>query len=109
MNEETHERCAFVMFLNPGAEAEYKRRHDEIWPELSTLLREAGITNYSIHLLGETGQLFAYMERERSFDGEALKTHPTMRRWWDAMADLMKTHDDGEPVSVELDPMFYHR
>ncbi|MEM9196701.1 MAG: L-rhamnose mutarotase [Pseudomonadota bacterium] len=107
MNSETHERHAFVMTLNPGHAAEYKRRHDAIWPELSALLREAGITNYSIHLHAQSGQLFAYMERARSFDGAALKTHPVMRRWWEAMRDLMQTHPDGEPVVVDLAEMFH--
>ncbi|MGB9142439.1 MAG: L-rhamnose mutarotase, partial [Aestuariivirga sp.] len=38
------------MFLKPGMEAEYKRRHDEIWPELLDLLHAAGISEYSIYL-----------------------------------------------------------
>ena len=29
------EKAAFRMFRNPGCAAEYKRRHDAIWPELS--------------------------------------------------------------------------
>ena len=37
------QRHAFKMYLNPGQEAEYIRRHDEIWPELVVLLRETGI------------------------------------------------------------------
>jgi L-rhamnose mutarotase len=44
------EKYAFKMRLNPGMRAEYKRRHDEIWPELVALLHEAGISDYSIHL-----------------------------------------------------------
>ncbi|HQC17588.1 MAG TPA: L-rhamnose mutarotase, partial [Rectinema sp.] len=52
-------RYAFVMQLKPGNEAEYKRRHDEIWPELKCELRKAGISNYSIYLDPETLRLFA--------------------------------------------------
>ncbi|MEM7694641.1 MAG: L-rhamnose mutarotase [Pseudomonadota bacterium] len=107
MNPDTHERHAFLMMLNPGVAGEYKRRHDEIWPDLTALLAEAGITNYSIHLHAETGHLFAYMERAKTFDGDALKRHPVMRRWWAAMRDLMKTHPDGEPVAINLDEMFH--
>jgi L-rhamnose mutarotase len=33
-------RCAFKMKLKPGFEAEYKKRHDEIWPELSRELSD---------------------------------------------------------------------
>ncbi|HVF96868.1 MAG TPA: L-rhamnose mutarotase, partial [Flavisolibacter sp.] len=43
-------RVAFKMKLFPGFEAEYKKRHDEIWPELTALLKEAGISDYSIFL-----------------------------------------------------------
>jgi L-rhamnose mutarotase len=39
---------AFRMFLRPGVEAEYKRRHDDIWPELSALLKASGLSDYSI-------------------------------------------------------------
>ncbi|HAU76974.1 MAG TPA: L-rhamnose mutarotase, partial [Agrobacterium sp.] len=48
------EKYAFKMKLFPGKEAEYKKRHDEIWPELVTLLHEAGVSDYSIHLDPET-------------------------------------------------------
>jgi len=44
------EKYAFRMFLNPGCVAEYKKRHDEIWPELVTLLQATGISDYSIYL-----------------------------------------------------------
>ncbi len=55
------EKYAFKMRLNQGMEAEYKRRHDAIWPELVTLLKEAGVSDYSIHLDRETDTLFAVL------------------------------------------------
>jgi len=48
------QRNAFKMNLLPGFADEYRRRHDEIWPELSKTLRDAGVTDYSIFLDGET-------------------------------------------------------
>ena len=56
-------RSAWVMKLRPGHEAEYKRKHDEIWPELSALLREAGVSDYSIWLDEETNHLFGVLKR----------------------------------------------
>ena len=53
-------RVGFSMQLKPGNEVEYKKRHDEIWPELHDLLKEAGIRNYSIYRQGLT--LFGYLE-----------------------------------------------
>ncbi len=41
-------RNAFTMKLKPGCAAEYKIRHDAIWPELADLLSASGITEYSI-------------------------------------------------------------
>ena len=52
------EKHAFKMRLNQGCEDEYRRRHDEIWPELVSLLKDAGISDYSIHLDRETNILF---------------------------------------------------
>jgi len=57
------QRFAFKMFLHPGQRDAYRRRHDEIWPELSALLTAAGIRNYSIFLDDDTNILFAYLER----------------------------------------------
>lgn len=53
------QRADFKMQLKPGFEAEYRRRHDEIWPELSRALTEAGVSDYSIFLDPETLTLFA--------------------------------------------------
>lgn len=41
------ERVCFVLEIAPGTEAEYERRHDEIWPEMTQAIRDAGIGNYS--------------------------------------------------------------
>lgn len=101
------EKYAFRMMLNPGAEVEYRRRHDEIWPELLALLKEAGVEDYSIHLDPETNALFGVLWRRSDHGMDALPQHPVMRKWWAYMADLMATHPDNEPVSVPLTPMFH--
>jgi L-rhamnose mutarotase len=101
------QRYAFKMHLDPGKEAEYRRRHDEIWPELKALLSEAGVTNYSIHLDRETHTLFAYLERREDHAMAGLPAHPVMQRWWAHMRDVMRTHADGEPVAQPLAEMFH--
>lgn len=101
------ERHAFRMMLNPGMEAEYRRRHDEIWPELVTLLKDAGVSDYSIHLDPETGTLFGMLSRPADHGMAALPDHPVMKRWWAHMADIMQTHPDNEPVSIPLTAMFH--
>lgn len=101
------EKYAFKMMLNPGMEAEYKRRHDQIWPELVALLKEAGIRDYSIHLDRETNILFGVLWREEGHRMDDLPSHPVMRKWWAHMADLMATRADNEPVAVPLDTVFH--
>ena len=53
------ERVGFRMRLLPGAEAEYRRRHAAVWPEMLDALRSAGARDYSIFLDGE--DLFGYL------------------------------------------------
>ncbi|MGR3803782.1 L-rhamnose mutarotase [Marinibacterium profundimaris] len=101
------EKYAFKMRLNPGCKAEYKKRHDEIWPELEELLRKAGVSDYSIHLDEETNILFGVLWRAEDHGMDALPGTEIMKRWWAHMADIMETHPDNEPVSVPLTPMFH--
>lgn len=75
-------RIAFRMRLHAGQEAEYRRRHDEIWPELVALLKGAGVSDYSIFLDRETGALFGTLVRAEDHGMERLPLEPVMRRWW---------------------------
>jgi L-rhamnose mutarotase len=95
------------MKLKPGCAAEYRRRHDEIWPELKGLLREAGIRDYVIYLDEDTGILYASQKLEEGFDGGHLAAQPVMKKWWKHMADLMETNADFSPVVTGLREMFY--
>ncbi len=101
------EQIAFTMSLNPGLASEYKARHDALWPELETLLREAGISDYSIFLDPRTHTLFAVLRRAPDHTMDTLPLQPVMQRWWAYMADLMETGPDNEPVTHPLNPVFH--
>ena len=101
------EKHAFKMRLNQGCEDEYRRRHDEIWPELVSLLKDAGISDYSIHLDRETNILFAVLWRSDDHEIEDLPTHDGMKKWWAHMADIMNSHSDNEPVVTDLATVFH--
>jgi L-rhamnose mutarotase len=101
------EKYAFKMRLKPGMRAEYKARHDAIWPELVALLREAGISDYSIHLNGETDTLFGVLWRADGHRMDAVPRSPVMQRWWAHMADIKETKPDNEPVAVPLETVFH--
>jgi L-rhamnose mutarotase len=101
------QRYAFKMFLNSGEAHEYRRRHDEIRPDLKTLIREKGVRNYSIHLDPETNVLFAYLERSDDHGMDDLPKHPVMQRWWAYMKDIMAANPDGSPVTSPLIEVFH--
>jgi L-rhamnose mutarotase len=101
------QKYAFKMRLNPGCEEEYMKRHDDIWPELVDLLKDAGISDYSIHLDRETNILFGVLWRTDEHTMQNLPAHEVMKKWWAYMADIMETHSNNEPVAKELSTVFY--
>ncbi|OZI07800.1 L-rhamnose mutarotase [Siphonobacter sp. BAB-5385] len=100
-------RVAFKMQLFPGNVDEYRRRHDEIWPELVELLQSSGIHNYSIFLDESTNTLFGVQEVDDLSVTGKLPENPVMQKWWAYMADLMETNPDQSPVQVALPEVFY--
>ena len=95
------------MKLFKGCEAEYQRRHDEIWPELRSLLHEKGIQDYSIFLDQATGDLFGVLKVHDAIKLEELPGEPVMKKWWDYVREMMETNDDHSPVSTTLKEVFY--
>jgi len=91
-------RNAFKMKLKPGNVAEYRRRHDEIWPELARELRGAGISDYSIFLDEETLTLFAVQKLSDDHTADALPQTAIVQKWWAHMAPLMEVQPDNAPV-----------
>jgi len=105
--DDGYEKHAFKMQLNPGMAVEYKKRHDEIFPELVDLLHAAGVRDYSIHLDEETNILFGVLWRRKDHTMADLPTTAVMQRWWAHMADVMATNDRNEPIARDLQPMFW--
>ena len=101
------QRVAFKMKLFKGYEDEYKKRHDDLWPELKELLKQAGITDYSIFLDEATNNLFAYLMIDDAKKLDELPFEPVMKKWWSYMKDIMETNEDNSPVSIPLKEVFY--
>ena len=93
--------------MNPGQAAEYRRRHDEIWPELAETLKRAGVRDYSIFLDQDTNTLFAVLWRRAEHTMDGLPRDPVVQRWWAYMADIMATNPDNSPVASDLSMMFH--
>ena len=90
------ERYAWKATVKEGLLEEYVRRHNEIWPELTEVLRQAGIRNYTIWNCGS--ELFGYYECEKGADYAAAVQagSPVVDRWNDYMKDVMV---------MEMDPV----
>lgn len=101
------QRFAFKMKLNSGQKELYKKRHDELWPELKKLLKENGVSEYSIFLDEETSTLFAFQKVSSERGSQDLANNDIVRKWWDFMADIMEVNPDNSPVSIPLEEVFY--
>jgi len=100
-------RHAFKMKLKPGFEEEYKRRHDETWPDLKAVLHEAGVRDYSIYLDEKSLTLFAFQKLEDDNSADMLPENPVVKKWWKYMAEIMDTNPDQSPVTVTLREVFH--
>lgn len=100
-------RKAFSMSINSDARAEYERRHNPIWVELQEVLKNHGVSNYSIFLEPETNQLFAYAEIESDELWAKIAETEACRNWWTFMKDLMPTNPDDSPISKNLAEVFH--
>ena len=94
------------MKLKSGNEAEYKRRHDEIWPELVRELEASGVRDYVIFLDPQSLTLFASQKLGEHHNTEELPGKDIVRKWWDYMADLMETNPDNSPLVNTLTEVF---
>lgn len=101
------QRVAFKMQLLAGYAVEYKKRHDALWPELQSLLKDAGVSDYSIFLDEDTNILFACLTVTDRNNLANLSNEPVMKKWWFYMKDIMETNADHSPVTVDLKEMFF--
>ena len=97
----------FKMKLYEGQEAEYEKRHNQLWPEMKDMIHEYGGKNYTIFLDKETLTLFGYIEIEDEEHWAKGADTAINRKWWDFMADIMETNPDNSPVSIDLKEVFH--
>ena len=103
------ERAAFLLKVKADMLDEYKRRHDEIWPEMLEALREAGWYNYSL-FMREDGLLFGYVETP-DFEKALARMAETEvnKRWQDFMAPYFEGigGQHADESMVPLEQVFY--
>jgi len=104
------ERFAWKAKLLPGMKDEYVCRHNEIWPEMTELLNDAGIHNYTIWCVGD--ELFGYYETEKGIDfaSKVQAESKVVERWNEYMKDVMVMEiDHNTGTSVLLEQVFFHK
>ena len=101
------ERFAWKGTVLPGKVEEYKRRHAEIWPEMTQVLNRAGVHNYTIWLTGN--ELFGYYECESvAYAAKVQNESPVVARWNETMKDIMRMECDGRDGGEGMERVFYH-
>lgn len=100
------ESLAFCLRLRAGHEAEYQRRHDDLWPDMRRALLDAGLLHYEIYLEPQSLLLFIFMVRRSDHSMGDLQRNPVWRRWQHHMADIL-VQDNGLPLRVPLQRMFW--
>ncbi|MCC8173097.1 MAG: L-rhamnose mutarotase [Odoribacter sp.] len=100
-------RQAFKMYLKPGCEAEYEKRHNALWGEMKALLKKTRVSDYSIFLDKENHVLYAVQKVESERSSQDLGGEEIVRKWWAYMADIMETNPDNSPVSIPLEEVFH--
>lgn len=95
------------MKVNADAHEEYERRHKPIWDDLGTILKQHGVSNYSIFLESESSQLFGYAEIESEELWLAIAETDECKRWWAFMKDIMPVNADNSPISVDMQEVFH--
>ncbi len=100
-------RIGFKMKLNPGMLEEYKKRHDNIWPELHKLLKDSGVSEYSIFYDPETNILFAFQKQAGDKGSQDLGQTEIVQKWWKFMSDIMEANPDHSPLTTMLEEVFY--
>lgn len=102
------ERYAWKALVRPGKLEEYKARHDAIWPEMTAMLNEAGVHNYTIWNVGD--ELFGYYECDSIEHASRVQAESAINAKWDQyMKDVMIAEKDpvtgAQPLMVQV---FYH-
>ncbi len=103
-------RRSFRMTLKEGKLQEYKKKHDEVWTEVSEILTSSGVTNYSIYYDKKDNTLIEYMELTDNNTFDQMEDLETIKKWNIYMKDLLvtKSEEDASPVVNELLEVFHH-
>lgn len=91
---------------DPAMVAEYRRRHAAVWPEILAGIKEVGILDMDIYLLGN--RAFMIVETPLDFDWdsamERLASLPRQQEWEDYMS-IFQAAEPGQTSAQKWKPM----
>lgn len=103
-------RVGFLLKVKAQRVEEYKKRHEEVWPEMKEALRRNGWHNYTL-FMREDGLLFGYFETEESFTTalEGMDNEDVNARWQASMSPYFEAPPGSRPDQnmVELEEVFH--
>ncbi len=103
-------RIGFVLKVKPDRLAEYKRHHEQVWPDMLQALRDAGWHNYSL-FARDDGLLFGYFETPQSLQAAQARMaeQEVNTRWQEFMAPFFESPSNARPdeLFVELTEIFH--
>ena len=101
------QRTCFLMEIIPGQEAEYQRRHDEIWPELVTALQDAGVRNYSLFRRGTTVIAYAECHPDATTAFGRVGETEVNARWAEWFTSVLARHTDEDGSLIEASEVWH--
>lgn len=101
------ERLCFLMHLHEGKQAEYERRHAELWPDMHRAVLEAGFTNYSLFRRGT--MVIAYVEcvPDAATVLDAIGADAVNTRWAESFADIIESMSDEHGKLLSADEVWH--
>jgi L-rhamnose mutarotase len=101
-------RVGFVLKVNEGMIEEYRRRHEDVWPEMREALTRNGWHNYSL-FMRDDGTLFGYFETPGSFADalEGMAREDVNDRWQREMQPFFEGTDAADRMMDELVEVFH--
>lgn len=97
-------RFTFVFKIKPELKAEYKKAHDEIWPDMAAAIQASGIKNYSIYFRKD-GTLFAYLESEDPQGAFAYISEQEVNGRWQEAMDKYFVKEDSSIIGPEIEEL----
>lgn len=101
-------RVGFLLKVRADKLDEYKRHHQNVWPEMLAALQESGWHNYSLFLRSD-GLLFGYFETPHSLEyAQSLMVAQEINtRWQEFMAPYFEANARPDEMFQELEEVFH--